>query len=78
MTPREFWNTCKGHNEKIQREYQTSWEQTRWLGAIQANTFSKKRVQPYDLMPFPWENKAIDRSEELKLLKERRKWRIER
>jgi len=77
MTPREFWNACNGHNEKTQRNYQTEWERTRWLGAVQANSFSSKRVQPSELLKFPWEAEAIDRSEEIKLIKERRKWRAE-
>ena len=76
MTPREFWNACDGHNDKTQRNYQTSWEQTRWLATIQANSFrsGNKTIQPSDLLKFPWESEAIDRHEEIKKIKEYRKW----
>lgn len=74
MTPRELGSACKGYNERVNREYRTGWEQTRWLGTIQANTFSKKRIQPYDLLKLPWETEVIDRSKEIELIKERRKW----
>lgn len=77
MTPRELWNAFDGHNKRIEREYRTSWEQTRWLGTIQANSFSKKRIQPTDMIKFPWDSETIDRSEEIELIKQRRKWRQE-
>lgn len=74
MSPREFWNACRGYNERTKQNYQTSWEQTRWLAAIFANAFGgKKKIQPTDLMEFPWEG-PIDRTEEIELIKERRKW----
>jgi len=77
MLPREFWDACRGHNEKVQRDYRTEWERTRWAAAVQANSsgFSKKSVQPRDLLKFPWEKEEVDRSEEIKLIEERRKWR---
>lgn len=74
MTPRELYNAFKGYNEKTEREFQAGWERTRWLASIVANSFSSKRIQPRDLMRFPWEGE-IDRSEEIELIKERRKWR---
>ena len=77
MTPRELWNAFDGYNKRIEREYRTSWEQIRWLGTIQANSFSKNRIQPTDMIKFPWDSETIDRSEEIELIKERRKWRQE-
>jgi len=53
--------------------YRTTWEQTRWLGAITANIFGGKKRQPRDLMIFPWEVEQ-DRTKEIELIKERRKW----
>jgi hypothetical protein len=72
MTPREFWNACDGYNKKEDQRYQTSWEQTRWLATIYVNALGGKK-STHDLMKFPWD-KAIDRSEEIELIKERRKW----
>ena len=74
MTPREFWNACDGHNKKKEKDYQIRWEQTRWQAAVQVNSFTKKTIQPQDLLKFPWESEAIDRSEEIKKIKEYRKW----
>lgn len=65
MTPREFGNACKGYNNKLEVVYKYSWEQARFLGVIQANMFSKKRLQPRDLIKFPWDVEA-DYTEELK------------
>lgn len=74
MTPRELWNMCDGYNAKLQREFRNRWEQVRWLGTILANTASKKKIQPIDMINFPWDSETIDRSAEIELIKERRKW----
>lgn len=76
LTPREFANACNGYNERINRGYQISWEQARWVATIIVNINSpKKTYQPRDLQKFPWESDAIDREDELEKLKEYRKWR---
>ena len=77
MTLREILNAHKGYNDRETRQFRERWEQTRWLGAVQANAFGGKK-QPYDLLKFPWEAEAIDRSKEIELIKERRKWLTER
>lgn len=74
MTQRELFNAVKGYNEKQNILLRATWEQTRWLGAVIANANSTKRIQPRDLMKLPWEQEDADRSDELELLKERRKW----
>lgn len=78
MTLREILNAHKGYSTRVTEQFRAEWERTRWLGAILANVFGgKKKVQPYDLIKFPWEDEAIDRSKEIELLKERRKWLTE-
>lgn len=77
MTFREISNAYKGYTERVTREFQSGWEQTRWLAAIHANAFSSKKIQPRQLMEFPWE-KEVDRSEEIEKIKKYRKWLTER
>jgi hypothetical protein len=74
MTIREILNAYRGYDDKRNKEYQGAWERTRWLGAVIASSMGTKKVQPTDLMKFPWESKKVDRTDELKLLEERRKW----
>jgi hypothetical protein len=77
MTIREILNAYRGYDDKRTRAYQGAWERTRWLGAIIASSMGTKRVQPRDLLKLPWEDEKVDRTEELKLLEERRKWHQE-
>jgi len=76
MTQRELYNAIKGYGDKQNVLYRAGWEQTRWLGAIVSNSnpYKKKAIQPRDLMKLPWENAQSDRSTEIELIKERRKW----
>lgn len=76
MTLREVFNAHKGYSDRVTRQFQIEWERVRWLGAIQVNSMGGKK-QPHDLIKFPWETEAIDRTKERELLKERRKWRTE-
>ena len=80
MTPREYWNACNGHNDKVKREFQTSWEQARWVAHIivNVNLPKEKQIQPDSLVKFPWEGEGTDKESEIDIVKERMKWRIER
>ena len=74
MTPREFFDACKGHNDLTEMYLQDEWERTRWLATFIVNQYSKRRYQPKDLATFPWERESITSIEEdIKFLKERRK-----
>lgn len=77
MTPREYWNTCNGHNERVERDFQTSWEQARWVAHIivNVNLPKEKQIEPTGLGKFLWEGDVVDRKTEIDLIKERRKWR---
>ncbi len=81
MTPREFSNACDGYNQRLKREYQTGWEQARWIGTLLYN----KPVYGYkitaksatSLFPFDWDTEETDHDfeEEKKKIKEyRKKW----
>ena len=75
MTPRETWNAFYGYAEKTKREFRDRWDQTRWTGTIikNSNPYDKKRYQPSDLLKFPWEEEVVDRTNEIELIKQRRK-----
>jgi len=49
----------------VQRRYRTSWEVGRLQAAIQVNSFSRKPVEPEDIIALPWiDEKEDDRTEE--------------
>lgn len=78
MTPRETWNACRGYNEKFQKWFRVTWEQSRWMGTQARNIMMKNPVQPTDLLSFPWdeENKEEQINDGLRKLKEyKEKWR---
>jgi hypothetical protein len=75
LTPRETWNAIDGYNERENAEYRTSWEQTRWLGAIVANGYLKHPKSPRKLLPFPWDNESAGAPEdEIQDLREELGW----
>lgn len=55
LTPREFSNKSIGHFERVERDFKTSWEQTRWLASKVMAPHLKKPLKPEDLATFPWE-----------------------
>jgi hypothetical protein len=55
LTPREFSNKSVGYFERVERDFKTSWEQTRWLAAMVMTPHLKKALKPNDLATFPWE-----------------------
>lgn len=55
LTPREFSNKSVGYFERVERDFKTSWEQTRWLAAMVMTPHLKKAMRPNDLATFPWE-----------------------
>ena len=77
MTLRELFNAIKGYDDRVMLMYKAGWEQTRQISTEvrNSNGFSKKRWRPFDVMKFPWDGEEKDRSEEIELIKERRKWR---
>jgi len=63
IRPNDFWDLTlyefcliqDGYLKKAQSEYQTKWEQTRWLGYCAMRPHFKITVE--ELMPFNWEKK---------------------
>lgn len=54
----------------------TSWEQTRTVGYITAQCQSTKKIDPQEMMSFPWENKVEkveDTPEEIEMMRKEMK-----
>ena len=53
----------------------TSWEQTRTVGYITAQCQSTKKIDPQEMMPFPWEKieKGEDTPEEIEMMRKEMK-----
>lgn len=56
---------------QMNKEYQLKWEQTRWLGYINANIGGAKLNKPSDLMRFSWEEQEIVITEDVEVTKQR-------
>ena len=62
--------------ENLWRKNKESWEQTRTVGYITAQCQSTKKLDPQELMPFPWENKVDkveDTPEEIEMMRKEMK-----
>ena len=73
MTLQEILNAHKGYLERTYND----WRRTRWLGAVFANAFSDKELNPSDLMKLPGDDEAADFTDDIEKLKDMRKWRTE-
>ncbi len=45
--------------QNYDKTYKTSWEQTRFMAYITAQTQSIKRLKPTDIMQFPWDKEEV-------------------
>ena len=62
--------------ENMWMKDKTSWEQTRTVGYITAQCQSTKKIDPKQLMSFPWENKVEkveDTPEEIEMMRKEMK-----
>ncbi len=55
LTPEEFGHIYKAYSNERTTQYQDNWERMRMLAAIVIQPYSKKRITPKGLLPFPWE-----------------------
>lgn len=57
---------AEGKNKRLEDQYKTSWEQTRWLAYLNVQPYLDKHSKvksPEDILKFPWEKKerkAVD------------------
>ncbi len=55
LAPREFSEIYKQWAEAQEVREQGAWERTRLLATFAVQPYSKKKLQPKDLLVFPWE-----------------------
>jgi len=75
MTFVEFCAAAQGNAKDEEQKQQMEWERTRWLGSMIMQPHLKKgrKLQPKDLMQFPWEK---PKAKAEKLTKEELRQRI--
>lgn len=66
LSPSDFWGmdfvdlclAVEGHAEMIENVERMEWERTRWMTCMLLSPHGKpgKRLQPRDLIRFPWDN----------------------
>jgi hypothetical protein len=54
-TPFEFRTIYEQWREKKEREERTAWERNRWMAMCMLQPYTKKQLQPEDIVIFPWE-----------------------
>lgn len=68
-TPLEFSAIAQGWNECEQQRERSAWERTRMLCTTMLQPYSKKRLEPQDVMRFAWDDDpngdATDEAEQL-------------
>lgn len=78
LSPDEFAAICKAHNEQRESEMQDAWNRMRLHASIMAQPYMKRRMQPEQLLPFPWDAGERAKAEAKKVSKEEAKARFER
>lgn len=58
LTPDEFQAVLDAYSEAEERHSHDMWECMRILAAISVSPFSKSRVDPKNLLKFPWEEQT--------------------
>ena len=54
-TPSEFSAIAEGWNESEQHRQRAAWERTRMLCTTMLQPYSKKRLEPQDVLKFAWD-----------------------
>ena len=57
MTPEELDHVFIAYNTRVEDTYKDGWERTRMLATICVQPHLKRKVQPRQLLPLPWDNK---------------------
>jgi len=64
LTPDELTSAIRYHREAGSLRLREEWEQTRLLATIFVQPFSKKKITPRSLLPFPWDDEDREKHEE--------------
>ena len=57
MTMDEYRAVNEAHTEMFKQQYHDGWERTRMHASICIQPHVRKKVQPKDLLKFPWDEK---------------------
>lgn len=63
-TPLEFQAVYKGWAETEQRRERAAWERTRMMCTTMLQPYSRKRLEPQDVLKFAWDNEENGESTE--------------
>jgi hypothetical protein len=64
-TPAEFRSIADAYRLSIERKERSEWERTRMQCVCMLQPYSKSRIDPKELMLFPWEDTEGDQDEKL-------------
>ena len=78
LSPDEFAAICKAHNEQRESEMQAAWNRMRLHASIMVQPYMKRRMQPEQLLPFPWDAGKKAKAEDKKVSKEEARRRFEK
>lgn len=69
-------NECAAYLRGMQNKEQSAWEQTRMLMYAIVQVNSSKDLSPKDVLPFPWDDDAIEELDEESINKLRERAKI--
>ena len=67
-TPLEFSAIAEGWNEGEQARQRAAWERARLQCTCMLQPYSKKRLEPQDVLKFEWDNQIADASKKAERL----------
>lgn len=63
---------CEAVNNRNKEKEQSEWERMRLLGAIMVQPYAKNKINPKDLLQFPWDEKTNEKTKDIMTPAERR------
>jgi len=76
LTPAEFAAVCKAHSDEGEAVRRDEWERMRLQSCLAIQPYSKKKLNPHEVIPFPWDNEGkphVSKEEQLKRMEELRR-----
>ena len=77
LTPEELEAVLKHHAQYREEQMQTGWEQARMIAFAAVAPHTSRLRRPEDLIPFPWDEKATERTEAPRMTIEERRQLID-
>lgn len=76
LTPTEFAAVCKAHTDESEAFRKERWEMVRLQSTLAMQPYSKKRLDPREVIPFPWDDEGkpkMSKEEQLARMEQLRK-----